>query len=81
MSVTGVEGEERDDYTRAESRSVRQRSIRLLRSLLRPLRGQLVLALVVVVASTALQVAGPGAHRDRHRPGLPALTEGDCDSR
>ena len=59
MSVVGVEGEERDDYTRAESRSVRQRSIRLLRSLLRPLRGRLVLALVVVVASTILQVAGP----------------------
>ena len=77
MTVTGVEGEERDDYTRAESRSVRERSIRLLRSLLDPLRGKLVLALVVVVASTALQVAGPALIAIGIDQGLPALTAGD----
>jgi ATP-binding cassette subfamily B protein len=77
MTVTGVEGEERDDYTRAESRSVRQRSIRLLRSLLRPLRGRLVLALVVVVASTILQVAGPALIAIGIDQGLPALMKGD----
>jgi ATP-binding cassette subfamily B protein len=77
VTVVGVEGEERDDYTRAESRSVRERSIRLLRSLLRPLRGKLVLALVVVVASTALQVAGPALIALGIDQGLPALTAGD----
>ena len=77
MSVTGVEGEERDDYTRAESRSVRERSTRLLLSLLRPLHGRLVVALVVVVASTALQVAGPALIAFGIDQGLPALQDGD----
>ena len=35
-NVAGVEGEERDDYTRAESKVIRARSLRLLGSLLRP---------------------------------------------
>jgi len=57
--VTGIRGEDRTDYTREESRAIRRRSLRLLGSLVGPLRGQLVLAAVVLVASTALQVAGP----------------------
>ncbi len=58
-SVAGTTGEDRSDYTRAESRSIRQRSLRLLGSLVDPLRWQLVLALAVLVVSTALRVAGP----------------------
>lgn len=58
-SVAGTTGEDRSDYTRDESRSIRQRSLRLLGSLIDPLRWQLVLALVVLVISTALRVAGP----------------------
>ncbi|EIC08890.1 ABC transporter related protein [Microbacterium laevaniformans OR221] len=58
-SVAGTTGEDRSDYTRDESRSIRQRSLRLLGSLVDPLRWQLVLALVVLVISTALRVAGP----------------------
>jgi len=58
-SVAGTTGEDRSDYTRGESRSIRQRSLRLLGSLVDPLRWQLVLALVVLVISTALRVAGP----------------------
>ncbi|MEO8095490.1 MAG: ABC transporter transmembrane domain-containing protein, partial [Pseudolysinimonas sp.] len=77
MSVTGVEGEERNDYTRAESRSVRQRSLRLLRSLLQPLHGRLVVAVVVVVVSTALQVAGPALIAFGIDKGLPGLIAGD----
>jgi ATP-binding cassette subfamily B protein len=77
VSVVGVEGEEREDYTRGESRSVRQRSMRLLRSMLSPLRGMLVLALVVIVVSTAFQVAGPALIAFAIDNGLPALTGGD----
>ena len=36
----GVEGEDRQDYTRDESRAIRKRSSVLLGSLLRPLRGR-----------------------------------------
>ncbi|MGP3535596.1 ABC transporter ATP-binding protein [Microbacterium sp. RD1] len=58
-TVTGTSGEDRSDYTREESRVIRRRSLRLLGSLVSPLRWQLVLAAVVLVISTALRVAGP----------------------
>lgn len=58
-SVSGTTGEDRSDYTREESRAIRQRSLRLLGSLVSPLRGQLVLAGIVLIISTALRVAGP----------------------
>ncbi|MDQ0576276.1 ABC transporter ATP-binding protein [Agromyces albus] len=77
MSVIGVEGEERNDFTKAESKQVRARSLRLLGSLLRPLRLRLWLTMIVVFVSTAAQVAGPaliGFGIDR---GLPALLDGD----
>ena len=73
MSVAGVEGEERNDYTKAESRQIRQRSMRLLGSLLRPLRARIVLTVVVVVISTALLVAGPALIAYGINVGLPAL--------
>lgn len=59
MSVTGVEGEERHDFTKSESAQIRRRSLRLLGSLLRPVRWQVVKAMLVVIVSTAAQVAGP----------------------
>ncbi|MBF4561546.1 ABC transporter ATP-binding protein [Microbacterium sp. VKM Ac-2870] len=58
-TVAGTTGEDRSDYTRDESRSIRRRSLRLLGVLVDPLRWQLVLALIVLVTSTALRVAGP----------------------
>lgn len=58
-SVLGVEGEERNDLSKEESRQVRRRSLRLLGSLLHPLRFRLILTAIVVVVSTAAQVAGP----------------------
>ncbi|MEL4320649.1 ABC transporter ATP-binding protein [Leifsonia sp. YIM 134122] len=77
MSVTGVEGEERNDFTKEESRQIRRRSLHLLGSLLRPLRPQVVLAVVVIVFSTAFQVAGPALIAMGIDQGLPALMEQD----
>ncbi|REJ05274.1 ABC transporter ATP-binding protein [Microbacterium bovistercoris] len=59
MTLTGTQGEDRSNYTREESRAIRQRSLRLLGSLISPLRARIALAAVVLVVSTALQVAGP----------------------
>ncbi len=74
MSVlTGVEGEERSEYSREESRAIRARSLRLLGSLLRPVRGRVAVSLVVIVISTALQVAGPALIALGIDQGLPAL--------
>ncbi|CAN5291397.1 ABC transporter ATP-binding protein [soil metagenome] len=76
-AVSGVGGEERDDFTRAESQQIRRRSLRLLGSLLRPERGRLLMGLVVVVASTAAQVAGPALIAFGIDSGLPALLSND----
>src|ERR1700712_4150404 len=73
MSVTGVEGEEREDLSAAESRQLRDRSVRLLGSLLRPLRGRVAWTIVVVVISTAAQIAGPALIAFGINVGLPAL--------
>ena len=72
VSVTGVEGEERARLHQEESQPIRRRSLRLLGSLLRPLRAQVVLTIVVVVVSTAAQVAGPALIAFGIDHGLPA---------
>ena len=72
-TVTGVQGEERHDYTKAESRQIRSRSLRLLGSLVQPLRAQLWLTLAIIVLSTAAQVAGPAIIAYGIDQGLPAL--------
>jgi ATP-binding cassette, subfamily B, bacterial len=77
MSVTGVEGEERNDLTKDESRQVRARSQRLLRSLLHPLWARLWLTIGVVVVSTGAQVVGPALIAYGIDHGLPALAIGD----
>ena len=74
-SLQGVEGEERDDFTRVESTQIRQRSLRLLGSLLRPLRLRVVLTMLVVVVSNAAQVAGPALIAFGIDRGLPAVLE------
>lgn len=74
-TVTGTSGEDRSDYTREESRSIRRRSLRLLGSLVTPLRGQLILAAVVLVVSTAMRVAGPALIAYGINTALPAVTE------
>jgi ATP-binding cassette subfamily B protein len=58
-AITGTQDEDRSTYTREESRAIRRRSLRLLGSLIRPLRAQVIVAAIVLVISTALQVAGP----------------------
>ncbi|MFD1714626.1 ABC transporter ATP-binding protein [Amnibacterium flavum] len=76
-TTTGVTGEERDDLSQAESKALRGRSVRLLVSLLRPLRKQIALTLLVVIASTAAQVAGPTLVAIGIDQGIPAVARGD----
>jgi ATP-binding cassette subfamily B protein len=73
VSVQGVEGEERNDFSKLESRQIRQRSLKLLGSLIVPVRPMVVLTLIVVVVSTAAQVAGPALIAYGIDVGLPAL--------
>ncbi len=73
-SVTGTSGEDRSDYTREESRLIRRRSLRLLGSLVSPLRAQLILAAAVIIVSTMLRVAGPALIGWGISHALPAAT-------
>jgi ATP-binding cassette subfamily B protein len=59
ITTLGVRGEEREDFTKAESKRLRRRSLALLGSLAAPLKARLVVLAVVVVVSTAGTVAGP----------------------
>jgi ATP-binding cassette subfamily B protein len=74
-TVTGTSGEDRSDYSRDESRLIRRRSLRLLGSLVTPLKWQLVLAGVVLVVSTALRVAGPALIAYGIDKALPAVID------
>ncbi|MGW9631915.1 ABC transporter ATP-binding protein [Agromyces sp. NPDC055520] len=77
MSVTGVQGEERQDYSKAESAQIRARSRRLLGSLLAPLKGKLWLTAAAIVVSSAAQVAGPALIAYGIDQGIPALVKQD----
>ena len=76
-TVNGVQGEERHEYTKAESRQLRGRSLRLLGSLLHPVRAQLWLTMAIIVVSTGAQVAGPALIAYGIDQGLPALVRQD----
>ncbi|MFT4122367.1 MAG: ABC transporter ATP-binding protein [Microbacteriaceae bacterium] len=77
MSIAGVADEDRSDLDRLESRALRARSLRLLGSLVRPLRGRIVATVAVVVLSTLLRVAGPALIAYGIDAGYPALRDGD----
>ena len=59
MSMFGTSDEERTELTKEESRYVRQRSRKLLGSLIFPMRTRIYLAIFLGIISTALRVAGP----------------------
>lgn len=74
-AVLGTGGEDRADYSAEESRHIRRRSGRLLASLIRPVRGRLVLAAVVLVISTLLRVLGPALIAFGIDTALPAVID------
>jgi ATP-binding cassette subfamily B protein len=59
MSMFGTSDEERTELSKEESRYVRQRSRKLLGSLILPMRAKILLAVVLGIISTAIRVAGP----------------------
>lgn len=55
----GTAGEDRVNLSKADSKAVRQRSVRLLGQLLRPVRARFIITVILVVVSQAAKVAGP----------------------
>ncbi|HLS92261.1 MAG TPA: ABC transporter ATP-binding protein [Microbacterium sp.] len=75
-SVQGVAGEDRNDYTKAESKAIQRRSWRLLLSLLAPLKWRVILTAIVVVAQTGVRVLGPALLGLGLNAALPAVLDG-----
>ncbi len=59
MRSIGVENEDNVNLTKEESKAIRARSLRLLGTLVRPIRWRLVVGLSVVAVTQALRVLGP----------------------
>lgn len=60
MSMQGVEGEDKIDLNKEESKAIKLRSRRLLFSLIRPVKKRLFVSVSLVVVSQAIRVVGPG---------------------
>ncbi|WP_449371860.1 ABC transporter ATP-binding protein [Arthrobacter psychrolactophilus] len=73
-SPQGTTDEDRVDLSRDDSRAVRQRSVRLLGALLRPVRVRFAITVALVVLSQAAKVAGPLLIAFGIDTALPALT-------
>lgn len=76
-TVTGVTGEDRNDFTKAENKVLRRRSFRLLMSLMRPERKRIILTSLMVIVATACNVAGPALIAYGIDVGLPSLIKGE----
>jgi ATP-binding cassette subfamily B protein len=74
MSIYGVAPEERRDLSKAEVKALRQRSLRLLGTSIRPMRKRVFATMGMVVISTIAQVAGPTLLAIGIDKGLGALT-------
>jgi ATP-binding cassette subfamily B protein len=57
--MQGVAGEDKIELSKEESKQVKLRSRKLLFSLIYPVRGRLLLSMVIVILSQALRVTGP----------------------
>jgi ATP-binding cassette subfamily B protein len=77
VSMQGVSGEEKIVLTKEESKAVKDRSRKLLLSLVYPVRGRLLLSLIIVIISQALRVAGPALIAISIDWALPALMKDD----
>mgnify|MGYP000494048656 CR=1 FL=1 len=77
MSTIGVENEDNVDLTREESRAIRRRSLRLLGSLVRPIRARLAIGLSVVTVTQIFRVLGPALIAIAIDKALPAAIKND----
>ena len=77
MSMHGTTNEERVNLTRAESKTIRARSNRLLLSLIEPVKKRLVLSFSTAIFSQILRVLGPAIIAFAIDSALPALIRDD----
>ena len=80
MSMQGVQNEEKIDLTKEEQRRVRDRSRKLLFSMIKPIRHRLWLSLVLVITSQALRVSLPWLIAVIIDQAIPAAQRGDLSA-
>ena len=59
MSMHGVQNEEKIHLNKEEQKRIRQRSLKLLGEIVKPVKARLFISLALVITSQALRVAGP----------------------
>jgi len=59
MSMHGVQNEEKIHLNKEEQKRIRQRSLKLLGEIVKPVRARLFVSLALVITSQALRVSGP----------------------
>ena len=77
MSMHGVSNEDVVDLTKAESREIRARSLRLLLDIIRPIRHRLWIGFAIVTVSQALRAVGPALIAYGIDQALPKAERGD----
>ena len=77
MSMQGVNDEEKIELTKLEAKQLRARSMRLLGSLVRPVRKRLALSFSTVILSQAFRVVGPALIAYGIDKALPLAVKGD----
>ena len=79
MSMQGVQNEEKIELSKQEQARVRQRSLKLLGEIIRPVKNRLFISLALVVTSQALRVSGPWLIAKTIDDALPAAQAGDLN--
>lgn len=77
MSMHGVSNEDNVELNKAESKAIRARSLRLLFTLVRPIRSRLAFSFSMILVSRLLGVAGPGLIALAIDTAVPAAIKGD----
>jgi len=77
MSMQGVQNEEKIELSKVEQARVRQRSLKLLGEIIKPVKNRLFISLALVVTSQALRVSGPWLIAKTIDDALPAAQAGD----
>lgn len=79
MSMQGVQNEEKIELSKQEQARVRQRSLKLLGEIIKPVKDRLFISLALVVTSQALRVSGPWLIAKTIDDALPAAQAGDLN--
>jgi ATP-binding cassette subfamily B protein len=77
--MQGVQNEEKIELSKEEQARVRQRSLKLLGEIIKPVKNRLFISLALVVTSQALRVSGPWLIAKTIDDALPAAQAGDLN--